>query len=90
MERAAAISAKRLAARVGQEVRVLVDQVLADVALARSAAEAPEIDGVVRIVRESGVPLGAGQWADVKLVSADTYDLTGRLSGHCSEAAGSH
>ena len=90
MERAAAISARRLAARVGQQVRVLVDEVSADVALARSAAEAPEIDGAVRIVRNRQVPLAAGEWADIEIVAADTYDLTGRLIGKCGEAAGKH
>ena len=90
MERAAAISARRLAARVGQQVRVLVDEVSADVALARSAAEAPEIDGVVRIVRNKQVPLVAGEWAEIEIVAADTYDLTGRLIGECDEAAGRH
>ena len=90
MERAAAISARRLAARVGQQVRVLVDEVSADVALARSAAEAPEIDGVVRIVRNEQVALAAGEWADIEIVAADTYDLTGRLIGKCGEAAGKH
>ena len=90
MERAAAISARRLAARVGQQVRVLVDEVSADVARARSAAEAPEIDGVVRIVRNKRVPLVAGEWAEIQIVAADTYDLTGRLIGECDEAAGRH
>ena len=90
MERAATISARRLAARVGQQVRVLVDEVSADVALARSAAEAPEIDGAVRIVRNRQVPLAAGEWADIEIVAADTYDLTGRLIGKCGEAAGKH
>ncbi|HKD55483.1 MAG TPA: 30S ribosomal protein S12 methylthiotransferase RimO [Steroidobacteraceae bacterium] len=49
MEKAAAISARRLAARVGTRVRVLIDEVVDGVALARSAAEAPQIDGVIRI-----------------------------------------
>jgi len=64
--------------------------VSADVALARSAAEAPEIDGAVRIVRNRQVPLAAGEWADIEIVAADTYDLTGRLIGKCGEAAGKH
>src|SRR5580704_12131684 len=49
MERAATISARRLAARVGARMRVLVDEVKEGAALARSAAEAPQIDGVIRI-----------------------------------------
>jgi ribosomal protein S12 methylthiotransferase len=96
MERAAAISARRLARRVGERTRALVDAVAADgVATARSAGEAPEIDGVIRIepAREprsrgrSLPPLCAGEWADVEITAADTYDLTGRRTGS-SAAAG--
>ena len=78
MERAAAISAPRLARRVGRRERVLIDEVADGVATARSAAEAPQIDGVVRI--ESAGRLRAGDWADVEIVGADTYDLAGRLA----------
>ena len=49
MERAAAISAQRLAARVGRTLQVLVDAVEDETAIARSEADAPQIDGVVRI-----------------------------------------
>ncbi len=77
MQRAAAISARRLRARVGERVRVLVDEVTQDGALARSAAEAPQIDGVVRIAAAG--KLRAGDWAEVQIVGADAYDLTGRL-----------
>jgi len=90
MERAAAISARRLSARVGKRLRVLVDEVTGDHATARSAAEAPQIDGVVRIEKgarrlrlragEKNVAwLSVGEWADVEIVSATAYDLTGRL-----------
>jgi ribosomal protein S12 methylthiotransferase len=94
MERAAAISAKRLAARVGERTRVLVDTVAADgVAIARSAAEAPELDGVIRIEpsrkpRAHGQrlpPLRAGEWADAEITAAETYDLIGRQSA-CTHA----
>jgi ribosomal protein S12 methylthiotransferase len=77
MERAAKISAKRLSARVGRRMRVLVDAVEKDVAIARSEADAPEIDGVVRIKRAKA--LKPGDWADVEITSADAYDLHGRL-----------
>ena len=89
MERAAAISARRLAARVGQRVRVLVDELAENGALARSPAEAPQIDGVVRIEKNVS-RLRAGEWADVEIVAADAYDLTGRLTDSSGEAAGSH
>ena len=77
MERAALISARRLAARVGSRARVLVDEVAGGIAIARSAAEAPQIDGVVRI---ADATLRAGDWADVEIVGADSYDLAGRLA----------
>src|SRR6201996_7360647 len=77
MERAAAISAERLQARVGREMRVLVDAVDGKVAIARSEADAPEIDGVVRI--EKGGKLKAGDWADVEITGASDYDLQARL-----------
>jgi len=48
-----------------------------DTAIARSSADAPEIDGVVRIAGARS--LVAGDWADVKIVSADAYDLGARL-----------
>jgi ribosomal protein S12 methylthiotransferase len=80
MEHAALISARRLVGRVGKTMRVLVDEVSGDVAIARSAAEAPQIDGVVRIsLPRSSARLRAGDWADVEIVAADAYDLTGRL-----------
>jgi ribosomal protein S12 methylthiotransferase len=88
MERAAAISARRLATRVGQRVRVLVDEVSENGAFARSAAEAPQIDGVVRIEKKLA-SLRAGEFADVEIVDADAYDLTGRLT-EGGEAAGQH
>jgi ribosomal protein S12 methylthiotransferase len=88
MQRAATISTQRLAARVGQRMRVLVDSVTDGVASARSEADAPQIDGVVRIgaagtLREGAkniAHLKAGEWADVEIVASDSYDLTGRLT----------
>src|SRR6185437_7764961 len=45
----ASISERRLRAKTGRELDVLVDTVEDGVAIARSPADAPEIDGVVRI-----------------------------------------
>jgi ribosomal protein S12 methylthiotransferase len=78
MERAAAISAARLARRVGTRTRVLVDTVGDQGAIARSEADAPEIDGVVRIAAAGG--LRPGDWADVEITASDTYDLSARLA----------
>ena len=73
MEAQAAISARRLAARVGREITVLVDEVEGDTALARSHADAPEIDGVVRV--SSARELRPGEFARVRVTGSDTHDL---------------
>jgi ribosomal protein S12 methylthiotransferase len=78
MECAARISAARLARRVGTRMRVLVDEVSAQGAIARSAADAPQIDGVVRLAPAPGVR--AGEFVEVEILAADAYDLTGRLA----------
>jgi ribosomal protein S12 methylthiotransferase len=78
MELASEISAAKLAAKVGTKMRVLVDEVGDDGAVARSAADAPEIDGAVHIPRPG--KLKAGDWADVEITAAGDYDLTGRVS----------
>jgi ribosomal protein S12 methylthiotransferase len=84
MEAAARVSAARLARRIGARERVLVDALEGSgrgaVAVARSYADAPEIDGTVRI-RGAGVArLAAGEFADVEITAADTYDLGARLA----------
>jgi ribosomal protein S12 methylthiotransferase len=74
----ARISAARLARRVGTTLRVLVDAQDADTAIARSAADAPDIDGVVRIA--SGAALAVGAFADVTVTAADEHDLHARIA----------
>ena len=73
-----AISAERMAAKVGQTLRVLVDSVDDDGAVARSAADAPDIDGNV-FIDEPG-DLVPGDFADVLIDEASEYDLWGTLS----------
>jgi len=67
------VSARRLARRVGTTARVLVDAVEGGCAIARSAAEAPEIDGVVRVARPGKAK--PGDWIDVRIERADAHDL---------------
>jgi len=68
------ISANRLIAKVGREMRVLVDEVGEEgTVLARSAADAPEIDGVVYV--EGADNVVAGDWLDVRITDADIHDL---------------
>ena len=72
------ISAERLSRKVGREITVLVDEVHEDGALARSAADAPEIDGVVHVKR-SRKPLKAGEFATVRITDSDTHDLYAKV-----------
>ncbi len=78
MQVQAEISAARLQRRIGQEIQVLVDEVGTQGALARSAADAPEIDGVVRIA--DGHDLKPGQFVTVRVEGADAHDLDARLA----------
>jgi len=65
------ISAARLKRKVGKRLRVLVDAA----GVGRSAADAPEIDGVVRF--KGGK---AGEFVEVTIERADAHDLYGRLA----------
>ena len=69
----AKISAARLARRVGQTMTVLVDGHDGTTALARSTADAPEIDGTVRIA--DGIRIRAGTFARVTITGAREHDL---------------
>ena len=73
----AKISARRLKRKVGQTLTVLVDEVGDRGALARSQADAPEIDGLVYV--EDGLGLKVGEFARVKILRADQHDLFGTL-----------
>lgn len=72
------ISTKKLQAKVGQVVEVLVDEANDEQIVARSAADAPEIDGNVFIQPNSDVE--AGDFIQVKIEDADEYDLFGTLA----------
>jgi len=73
MEKVAAISAARLARQVGRHQRVLVDRVVDGIAEARTAGDAPEIDGMVRLPASAATR--PGEFVEVKITAADTYDL---------------
>jgi ribosomal protein S12 methylthiotransferase len=79
---AARISAAKLAARAGAIEQVLVDSIEGEggtqVAVARSYADAPEIDGTVRIAGPRARQLRPGDFARVEITGADTYDLLAR------------
>jgi ribosomal protein S12 methylthiotransferase len=69
----AKISARRLKGKVGKRLRVLVDRVEGGKAVARSSADAPEVDGVVHVARASA--LQPGEFAEVQINRSDAHDL---------------
>ena len=71
------ISTQKLAQKVGQTMQVLVDEVDEEGAIARSAADAPEIDGQVYI--DNGQTLKAGDFVTVHITDSDVHDLWGEL-----------
>jgi ribosomal protein S12 methylthiotransferase len=73
METQEKISAARLKAKIGRTLTVLVDEVGSDGAVARSAADAPEIDGLVHINQGKGLKLG--EFAQVRVTRANSHDL---------------
>ncbi|MEN9726643.1 MAG: ribosomal protein methylthiotransferase [Pseudomonadota bacterium] len=79
MQVQSAISRARLAGQVGRERRVLIDTLESGWALARSSADAPEIDGLVRIrlpADEKAALFKPGQFVQVRVTGSDDHDLT--------------
>ncbi len=79
MARAQAISEAKLAARVGQRLEVIVDEVDADAATCRTRADAPEIDGNL-FIDQGHEDLTPGDIVTVEVDEANEYDLWGRLA----------
>ena len=78
------ISMKRLQAKVGREIDVLVDRLAkaergARVAIARSKADAPDIDGVV-YVTDVGQKVQPGEFVRVRVIAAQEHDLVAEVA----------
>ena len=78
MQTQAEISRERLQQKIGTIQEVLVDGIETGAAIGRSKADAPEIDGIVQILDGQG--LAPGDLVQVKVESADEYDLIGRIA----------
>jgi ribosomal protein S12 methylthiotransferase len=79
MARQAAISAARLEGKVGSVQRCLVDAIDGALAIARSMADAPEIDGLVQVQDGAAAGLQPGDFADVVILGSDEHDLYGEV-----------
>lgn len=77
MTHQANISHARLRQKIGRIETVLVDEVVEEGAVARSKADAPEIDGQVFI--DGASHLKVGDWVTVEIEEADEYDQWAKL-----------
>jgi ribosomal protein S12 methylthiotransferase len=75
MELQAEISSEKLQRKVGSVQQVLVDSIDGELAIARSKADAPEIDGLVQIQDGERAGLKPGQFVEVTIMGADEHDL---------------
>jgi len=78
MEAQQRISAMRLEAKIGTTVNVIIDEVVEEGAVGRTAADAPEIDG--NIFLDGATHLQPGEVVSVVIEDADEYDLWGHLA----------
>ncbi|HEX8964470.1 MAG TPA: 30S ribosomal protein S12 methylthiotransferase RimO, partial [Rhodocyclaceae bacterium] len=72
------ISTQRLEAKIGRRIQVLVDDVDDEGAVARSSADAPDIDGLVYVT--DGQDLSIGEFAEVTVTDCDVHDLFATLA----------
>ncbi len=73
----AIVSTARLERKVGKTLRVLIDHADDKTVIARSSADAPEIDGVVYLEPAPG--LNVGEFASVRVTRSNEHDLWGEV-----------
>ncbi len=78
MEKQMVISTERLKRNIGREIEVLVDEASEDGAIARSMADAPDIDGLVYILEPGD--LQPGDRVMVRIEQTDEHDMWGVLA----------
>jgi len=72
------ISAAKLKCKIGATLQVLIDEITPQGAVARSIADAPEIDGVVHVAPSPA--LKAGEFATVRVLHSDIHDLRAKIA----------
>jgi ribosomal protein S12 methylthiotransferase len=77
MAKAEAISIKRLSKRVGKRIQVLIDQIDESGGIGRSIGDAPEIDGLVRVLPPSkpSKRYRTGEIIRAQVISSQGHDL---------------
>lgn len=80
MQRQAEVSSAKLAAKVGSVQRCIVDAIDGELAIARSMADAPGIDGVVQVQDGRDGGLQPGDFVEVAIMGSDEHDLYGEVA----------
>ena len=79
MRRQMAVSLEANRRRIGSVCEVLVDEIEGRTAYCRSYAEAPEVDGFIRVNIPEGVTLNCGDYVPVRITGAEVYDLDAEM-----------
>jgi len=79
MDKQAQISAERIKRHIGNEHIVLIDEISDSGAVARSIADAPDIDGLVYIPGAADYDLHAGDFVKVVIERTDEHDMWASL-----------
>lgn len=67
------ISQQRLSTKIGKKITVMIDEIQDGQVIARSSADAPEIDGLVYV--NNGQGLLPGDLVEVEVTESDAHDL---------------
>ena len=73
-----AISTARLTRKIGHRMTVLIDEIQKNKAIARSTADAPEIDGLVYVSNAKNMK--SGEFVEVEITGSDTHDLRAKVA----------
>ena len=78
MEVQSHISLELNEAKIGKTFNVLVDKMEGDYYIGRTEFDSPEVDNEVVVAKSEGY-LRVGDFADIEIVSAEHYDLIGKI-----------
>jgi len=78
MEVQASISYEKNQAKIGQTLKILFDRAEGGNFIGRTEFDSPEVDNEV-LVPTKGNYVRIGDYANVKIESADFFDLTGKI-----------
>ena len=73
------ISAELSAAKIGRQMRVIIDRKEGDYYVGRSEFDSPEVDPEILIACEGAPRLHIGEFYPVEIVDAEDYDLYGQV-----------